>query len=130
MHLASLCDPENPSIDPKQRAIEQDAALKDLEAMVNDAVGRHSAGVLSLSTFREKIGKEIDASAQESLCPTPDSHSSISFGDSLPTLAESESHLINEALLRANNNQTIAAKILGISRRALNNRLSRKSNSK
>jgi DNA-binding protein Fis len=41
-------------------------------------------------------------------------------------LKEAEECLIAEALTLAKGNQTIAAEILGLSRRALNNRLTRK----
>ena len=54
----------------------------------------------------------------------------IIFTEQLPTLNEIEDALINEALKRSDNNQTIAADLLGISRRALNNRLSRKNSGK
>jgi len=40
-------------------------------------------------------------------------------------LKETEQLLIDEALRRSNNNQSIAARLLGMSRRALNNRLRR-----
>ena len=43
-----------------------------------------------------------------------------------PTVQEAEDTLIEEALKRAEGNQTIAAELLGMSRRALNNRLQRK----
>ena len=43
----------------------------------------------------------------------------------LPALKEMEELLIAEALKRADGNQTIAAQLLGISRKALNNRLNR-----
>jgi DNA-binding NtrC family response regulator len=43
----------------------------------------------------------------------------------LPTLKEAEEALINEALASADGNQGIAAGILGVSRQALNKRLSR-----
>ncbi|MDZ7767136.1 MAG: helix-turn-helix domain-containing protein [Melioribacteraceae bacterium] len=46
-----------------------------------------------------------------------------------PSIKESETALIKEALKRAEGNQTIAADLLGISRRALNNRLQRKKDS-
>jgi len=42
----------------------------------------------------------------------------------LPTLKESASLLIAEAVRRAEGNQTIAARLLGISRTGLNKRLS------
>jgi DNA-binding NtrC family response regulator len=47
------------------------------------------------------------------------------FTEQLPTLKEVEHLLIEEAMKRAKGNQTIAAEILGMSRRALNNRLMR-----
>jgi hypothetical protein len=46
--------------------------------------------------------------------------------DRLPTLREAEDHLIAEALLRADGNQGVAAGLLGLSRQALNKRLSRR----
>ena len=49
----------------------------------------------------------------------------IRFPGRFPTLKETEESLIEEALKRAEGNQTIAADLLGISRRALNNRLKR-----
>jgi DNA-binding protein Fis len=49
----------------------------------------------------------------------------IVFTDELPTLKETEKLLIDEALKRADGNQTIAAQLIGLTRRALNNRLSR-----
>ncbi len=45
--------------------------------------------------------------------------------DPLPSLKEMEEILINEALKRSDGNQTIAAQLLKISRRALNNRMQR-----
>jgi DNA-binding NtrC family response regulator len=47
------------------------------------------------------------------------------FADRLPTLRESEDDLIAEALRRAEGNQGVAAGLLGLSRQALNKRLSR-----
>jgi DNA-binding NtrC family response regulator len=50
----------------------------------------------------------------------------ILFPGRFPTLREAEDAVIEEALKRAEGNQTIAAELLGVSRRALNNRLRRK----
>ena len=47
------------------------------------------------------------------------------FHGPMPTLKEMEKFLIDKALETANGNQTIAAGLLGISRKALNNRLIR-----
>ena len=43
--------------------------------------------------------------------------------DHLPSLAEADKLLISEAMLRARGNQTMAARLLGISQPALSKRL-------
>jgi transcriptional regulator with GAF, ATPase, and Fis domain len=56
----------------------------------------------------------------------PETHDQkIIFTDQFPTLREAEQLQIAEALKRSNGIQTIAAQMLGMTRRALNNRLSR-----
>ncbi|RMF56996.1 MAG: sigma-54-dependent Fis family transcriptional regulator [Calditrichaeota bacterium] len=102
--------------------------VRELEGMIFDAVSRHRSGVLSLDAIREKIGIQMGPStpvspveAEEKL----DEEEKIIFPEHLPTLKATEHMLIEEALRRAEGNQTIAAQLLGISRRALNNRLSR-----
>jgi DNA-binding protein Fis len=47
----------------------------------------------------------------------------ISFSKQLPTLKQTEQLLIDEAMKRADGNQSIAALSLGITRQALNRRL-------
>jgi len=47
----------------------------------------------------------------------------LAFSDRLPTLDQAAELLIDEALKRANDNQSIAAGMLGISHQALNKRL-------
>lgn len=98
--------------------------VRELAGMIFDAVSRHTAGVLSMSSFREKISPELltlESKAREPETTPP----LLTFAERLPTLAAAEQTLIAEALQRANGNQTIAASLLGISRRALNNRLRR-----
>jgi transcriptional regulator with PAS, ATPase and Fis domain len=102
--------------------------VRELEGMVFDAVSRHQSGVLSMESFREKIGHDqtirtAEPEAQESL-PVPEDKRLL-FPEQLPTLKETEQMLIAEALERADGNRTIAAQLLGLSRRALSNRLSR-----
>ena len=46
--------------------------------------------------------------------------------DRLPTLDEAQDALVDEALRRAEGNQGIAARMLGLSRQALNKRLARR----
>ncbi len=103
--------------------------VRELQGMIFDALSRHTSGILSLESFRRTInadrsvangslpGLSTDQSAADALS---------SLGSRFPTLSEMEDAMIAEALLRAENNQTIAAEMLGISRRALNNRLQRR----
>ncbi len=51
---------------------------------------------------------------------------SLAGDTSFPTLDQADELLINEALLRTNNNQTKASELLGITRQALNRRLNRR----
>jgi DNA-binding NtrC family response regulator len=108
--------------------------VRELEGMVYDAVSRHRSGVLSMESFREKIGPEAVAAFGSGADPgsSPDEPAAangpprqIAFGEVLPTLPDAERLLIEEALRRAGGNQTTAARLLGLSRRALNNRLRR-----
>ncbi len=98
--------------------------IRELEGMMVDAVSRHQGGILSLDTFKEKIDFSVDVS-EENEEVAPNQSSKVQFYDVLPTLKEIEDLLIDEALRRTEGNQTIAAELLGISRRALNNRLHR-----
>ncbi len=102
--------------------------VRELEGMIFDSVSRHKSGVLSMKTFKDKILDDSNAdktSVLEEIDQEEDSDNNIIFRDKLPTLKETEKLLIDEALKRANGNQTIAAQILGMTRTALNNRLIR-----
>ena len=103
--------------------------VRELEGIIFDAVSVHSSGIMSLESIREKIfpkerGKEFFAEQQTEIA-----EEKIQFGEQLPSLDEADDLLIKEALKRSDGNQTIAADLLGISRRALNNRLNRKKES-
>lgn len=100
--------------------------VRELKAMLFDAVARHGRGVMSLQCIREAIGPQLSSLDDEGLASN-NGASALQFdGAELPTLKEAESHLIDEALRRSNNNQGIAAQMLGLSRQALNKRLVRK----
>ncbi|RPI02690.1 MAG: sigma-54-dependent Fis family transcriptional regulator [Calditrichaeota bacterium] len=99
--------------------------IRELEGMIFDALSRHQSGILALEPFREKIGiksSQMLPSTQEVELNGFD----LVFGDPLPNLKQVEELLIAEALRRADDNQTIAAQLLGLTRRALNNRLQRR----
>lgn len=103
--------------------------VRELEGMIFDAVSRHTAGVLAMNSFREKISQTSGTGSPPGATSLPrvesETPNALSFSERLPTLAEAEQLLIQEALRRADGNQTIAASLLGLSRRALNNRLRR-----
>lgn len=97
--------------------------IRELEAMIHDAVARNSGRILALESFAEEIGGKlavsavtIDVTERCPVCP---------LRGKFPTLKESEDLLIAEALRLSGNNQRLAAAYLGISRQALNKRLSR-----
>jgi len=94
--------------------------IRELEDMVFDAVARHQQGLLSLESFQDIVALE----------DIPVSGSELGLGnftdsESLPTLKEAEALLIQEALRRAEGHQGNAARLLGITRQALNKRLLR-----
>ena len=88
--------------------------------MIFDAVSSHASGKLSMDSFKAHLSK---VSVTDSADTPPEKGELISFSHQLPTLKQIEQLLIDEALKRANNNQSIAALSLGISRQALNKRL-------
>jgi two-component system nitrogen regulation response regulator GlnG len=100
--------------------------VRELEAMIFDAVARHHSGLLSLQSFKEAIAAG-PLTAQDETEPAISLQSLASlFPDRLPTLREAQEALVAEALRRAEGNQGIAAGMLGLSRQALNKRLMRR----
>jgi DNA-binding NtrC family response regulator len=99
--------------------------IRELQAMVWDALARHISGVLSMESFKQAIGsgKQQSPTDQGSDATVSPVFAGIK---GFPTLKEVEGLLISEALKMANNNQGIAASLLGMSRQALNKRLIRK----
>jgi two-component system nitrogen regulation response regulator GlnG len=98
--------------------------VRELEALIFDAVACSKGTVLSLDTFKQAVRSSSELTA-ELPQPAASLFGSYSAGQ-LPTLEAAEEVLINEALARASGNQGVAAGILGISRQALNKRLSRR----
>ena len=95
--------------------------------MVFDAVARGQGSVLSLQSFKDAIGAGSPIPGET---PKAGPAKPIELlGDRLPTLQEAEETLIDEALVRAEGNQGIAAGLIGLSRQALNKRLVRRKQS-
>lgn len=104
--------------------------IRELEAMVFDAVSNHKSKKLSMDVFKSWIFKgklEKDnknhAIDDEKGVEEANDNVLITFPSKLPTLKEAVQLLIKEAMERSNNNQNIAAIQLGITRQALNKRL-------
>ncbi len=89
--------------------------LHELKGMVFDAVSRSNGLVLNISPFMEAINE------YKSLTDEPEDE--IVFPKVLPTLAEMNQALVDEAMSRTANNQTAAAQLLGISQSALSRRI-------
>jgi DNA-binding NtrC family response regulator len=100
--------------------------IRELQAMIYDAVSRSEPGTLSMQYFREYIdSRRAEASAGSS--GEQDGHAGpvISYSGRFPTLREAEDYLIAEALERAEGNQSVAARMLGVSQSTLSRRLSK-----
>jgi DNA-binding NtrC family response regulator len=102
--------------------------VRELKGLVYDAVTRHQSGILSLETFKKRIynGKPVAGSGQAA--PAAGAGGKVFFAEPLPSLKEVEQALVDEALKRAKNNQSIAAGMLGLTRSALNKRLNKGKN--
>lgn len=98
--------------------------VRELKSMIFDAVSKHRSKMLSLEAFKSYISPQEFSriSAEEQHVET---HPKVGFSDMLPSLREANHLLIEEALKRAKGNQTIAARMLGITQQALSKRLRR-----
>ena len=94
--------------------------IRELQAMVFDALAQHKTGMLSLAVFREHMARSRkgEARVQNDGFGLP-----FAFADPLPTIKQAVQQLIEEAMTRSGNNQSIAAVMLGISQQALSKRL-------
>lgn len=102
--------------------------VRELQAMVHDAVALHKTGKLSLESFKKFMKRS--GTYQASPLPADNSRASIKniFGH-FPTLKEIDDYLVSEAMKNADDNQRSAATLLGITRQALNQRLKKKKES-
>lgn len=98
--------------------------VRELRSMIFDAVAAHKAGIMSLDSFTQHLekSKHFKIGDQRKEIGLLDSKI-LSFTSVLPTLKECQKLLIKEAMKRSDNNQSIAARLLGISRQGLNKRL-------
>jgi DNA-binding NtrC family response regulator len=99
--------------------------VRELRAMVYDALTQHQGHTLAMASFKTTMdngsGLSQDQGMDSAIGLAADAM--LTFGAQLPTLEESATLLVYEALKRCQNNQTIAARLLGITRQALNQRV-------
>ncbi|PWB64879.1 MAG: two-component system response regulator [Deltaproteobacteria bacterium] len=102
--------------------------VRELGSMVFDAVMQHRAGVLTLDSFKKHIGDHVSSKAAVAVQgEVSEEQPPFALYDRFPTLKEADAYLVAEALRRSQDNQGIAALLLGISRYTLNKRLVRRS---
>lgn len=91
--------------------------VRELRALVFDAMSRHRSHMLSMEVFRQALGQDGPPVQDEPEQPL------FSQLDTLPTLQQAGELLVAEALRRSRGNQSLAARLLGISQPALSKRL-------
>ena len=97
--------------------------IRELEAIIHDAVARSGSRILPLESVLAAIGSGMLSPSSPD--PVVCGCQACPFAETFPTLKNAENILVSEALRLADNNQRLAAAYLGITRQALNKRLSR-----
>ncbi|HON09538.1 MAG TPA: sigma-54 dependent transcriptional regulator [Chitinispirillaceae bacterium] len=98
--------------------------IRELQSMIYDAMARHNSGVLSLEFFRDYIQNRSEKKEIEEI--TEEYSPIILPPDRFPTLREVEDYLFSEAMQRSEGNQSIAARLLGVSQSTLSRRFRQK----
>lgn len=97
--------------------------IRELQAMVFDAIAQNNNGILPLSVFRNHISRAAQLEGAQHHTGDRNTGIPITFADPLPTIKQATRLLVEEAMHRAGNNQSTAASLLGISQQALSKRL-------
>jgi transcriptional regulator with GAF, ATPase, and Fis domain len=99
--------------------------VRELEAMVFDAVSNHRAKMLSTKIFREHINRNSTEPLQTDGVKINSENWARNL-EMLPTLKEAARVLVEEAMWRTNGNQSVASRMLGVTPQALSSRLKRR----
>ena len=98
--------------------------VRELKGMVYDAMSMHKSRMLSMDAFKRAMDKPLIFKAE---VPETGPESVFATDQPLPALKDVASLLVDEAMRRSKGNQSLAARLLGVSQPALNKRL-KKSN--
>jgi len=99
--------------------------VRGLQAMIYNTVSGHKGKILSLNAFKPHVAQQ----QEDGIVPVePESERIALFAScrELPTIKHAKELLVSEAMRRAHGNQSIAARMLGISHQALSKRLKSK----
>lgn len=93
--------------------------VRELRAMVFDAIAGHKSKKISMERFKMHIDKEAPADRFVNTSIEEEGTLGFNAQSPLPTLVEANQILIKEALKRTEGNRSMAARMLGISRQRL-----------
>ena len=93
--------------------------VRELKSMLQDAVSRHKSKMLSLKTFKLRTDPQLAATPAPQGAFGSKNCSWFNEQGTLPSLAEANRFLILEAMQRAQNNKSMAARLLNIPRQRL-----------
>lgn len=102
--------------------------VRELRSMVYDAVSQHKSRVMSMSVFQEHISANMGCSIPLLREKVGCSNFFHTF-ENLPPIKSIVDELIQEAVERSDGNQSVAAKMLGVSRQTLYSKLKKSSHS-
>lgn len=97
--------------------------IRELANMVMDALSRQDSGTIGMDHFKKQIQLHQEIESTDNVDQDVTTRTPFSGLKTLPSLKQVSIILIQEALRRTNNNQRLAAEMLGITRQALNWRL-------
>lgn len=101
--------------------------IRELQSMIYDAVSNHKSKKLSMDQFNAHFAQEGSTGRTDSSRFFPKHDFRFVGSKPLPTLEQANRLLIEEAIRRTNNNKSMAARLLGISRQRLARHLKSKS---
>jgi len=97
--------------------------IRELRSIIFDIVGKTSGSDISPELIKNRIFRKNSAPEASIMINEKDMEVFLSVVETLPSLRETEKMLINESLKRSKNNQTTAARLIGLSQQTLSYRL-------